>query len=282
MNHRTLKTQQIQRNDDFYEATLEWLIDAGVLSRELNVLVVCGGPFDRDVLLKAGFTDVTISNLDSRLSGNEFSPFRWRYQDAERLEFPDDEYDFCIAHNGLHHCASPHRALLEMFRVAKKGVLVFEPRDTLLVRLGIRLNFGQDYETASVEGDGLGFGGMRNSGIPNYVYRWTEREVEKTIRSFSPWGEPRFLFRYALRVPWARLRAMRNKTFFLHIGSLLPLLKFFCFCFPKQSNGFAFAIVKPRIPADVLPWLKLENGRIMVNRDWMERRYTMQGDRIKT
>jgi len=282
MNHRTLKTQQIQRNDDFYEATLEWLIDAGVLSRELNVLVVCGGPFDRDVLLKAGFTDVTISNLDSRLSGNEFSPFRWRYQDAERLEFPDDEYDFCIAHNGLHHCASPHRALLEMFRVAKKGVLVFEPRDTLLVRLGIRLNFGQDYETASVEGDGLGFGGMRNSGIPNYVYRWTEREVEKTIRSFSPWGEPRFLFRYALRVPWARLRAMRNKTFFLLIGSLLPLLKFFCFCFPKQSNGFAFAIVKPRIPADVLPWLKLENGRIMVNRDWMERRYTMQGDRIKT
>jgi hypothetical protein len=56
----------------------------------------------------------------------------------------------------------------------------------------------------------------------------------------------------------------------------------FCFCFPKQSNGFAFAIVKPRIPADVLPWLKLENGRITMNRGWMEREYALQGDRIKT
>ena len=169
-----------------------------------------------------------------------------------------------------------------MYRVARKGVLVFEPRDAFLVRLGIRFNFGQDYETASVEGNGLGFGGMRNSGIPNYVYRWTEREIEKTIRSFSPWGEPRFLYRYALRIPWTRLRAMRNQTFLLLIRLLLPLLKLFCFCFPRQSNGFAFAIVKPRIPADVLPWLKLENGRITMNRGWMEREYALQGDRLKT
>ena len=282
MNPGSLKNEQNERKDDFYETTLKWLIEKGVLSREMSVLVVCAGQFDRDVLLKAGFTAVTISNLDSRWGGSEFSPFRWSCQDAEKLELPDDKYDFCMAHNGLHHCASPHRALLEMFRVAKKGVLVFEPRDTLLVRLGIRLNFGQEYETASVEGDGLGLGGVRNTGIPNYVYRWTEREIEKTIRSFSPWGEPRFLYRYALRVPWARLRAMRNKAFFLLVGSLLPLLKFFCFCFPKQSNGFAFAVVKPRIPADVLPWLKLENGRILMNRDWMEREYALQGNRIKT
>src|SRR5437773_10369620 len=129
MNPGALKNEQNERKDDFYETTLEWLIDKGVLTREMSVLVVCAGQFDRDVLLKAGFTDVTISNLDSRWSGYEFSPFRWSCQDAEKLEFPDDEYDFCIAHDGLHHCASPHRALLEMFRVAKKGVLVFEPRD---------------------------------------------------------------------------------------------------------------------------------------------------------
>jgi SAM-dependent methyltransferase len=272
----------MKEGDDFYETTLEWLIGKGVLNRNLNVFVVCGGRCDKDVLLEAGFTDVTISNLDSRANGDEFSPFRWRCQDAEKLEIPDNEYDFCIVHNGLHHCASPHRALLEMFRVARKGVLVFEPRDTLLVRLGIRFNFGQDYETASVEGDGLGFGGMRNSGIPNYVYRWTEREIEKTIRSFSPWGEPRFLYRYALRIPWARLRAMRNKTFLFLVNMLLPLLRLFCFCFPKQSNGFAFAVIKPRIPDDVQPWLKLENGRILMNRDWMEREYTLQGNHIKT
>ena len=282
MSKRTRKTQKPEREDDFYETTLEWLIDKGVLTREMSVLVVCAGQFDRDVLLKAGFTDVTISNLDSRWSGYEFSPFQWSYQDAEKLGFPDEAYDFCIAHNGLHHCASPHRALLEMYRVAKQGLLVFEPRDTFLVRLGIRLNFGQQYETAAVEGEGLALGGMRNSGIPNYVYRWTEREIEKTIRSFTPWGEPCFLYRHALRIPWLRLRAMRNRTFFLLIRLLLPLLQFFCFCFPKQSNGFAFVVLKPRIPADVLPWLKLENGRILMNRDWMEREYALQGNRIRT
>jgi len=281
MSKRTRKEQQQKREDDFYETTLNWLIDQHVLSRKMRVLVVCGGHLDREVLVNLAFSDATISNLDSRLTDNDFSPFQWSHQDAEKLGFPDEAYDFCIAHNGLHHCASPHRALLEMYRVAKNGLLVFEPRDTFLVRLGIRLNFGQQYETAAVEGEGLALGGMRNSGIPNYVYRWTEREIEKTIRSFTPWGEPRFLYRHALRIPWLRLRAMRNRTFFLLIRLLLPLLQFFCFCFPKQSNGFAFVVLKPRIPTDVFPWLKFEHGRILMNREWMEREYTIQDNRIK-
>ena len=224
----TPKNETQEEIGEFYEHTLEWLIGKEVLKREAKVLVVCGGPLDKDVLFKAGFTDVTITNLDSRLNGSEFLPFQWHYQDAEKLSILDDEYDFCIVHNGLHHCASPHRALLEMFRVARTGVLVFEPRDSLLARLGIRFKFGQQYETAAVEGDGLTLGGMRNSGIPNYVYRWTEREVEKTIRSFCPWGEPRFLYRYALRIPWVRLRAMRNSIFYILMQSLLPLPQSAC------------------------------------------------------
>ena len=281
MSDKTRKELPPGRTDDFYESTLEWLIHQGVLSRDMSIFVACGGRCDREVLLTAGFTAVTISNLDSRVADHDFSPFHWSYQDAERLELPDGQYDFCIVHDGLHHCASPHRALLEMYRVARKGVLVFEPRDTLLVRLGIRFNFGQQYETAAVEGKDLALGGMRNSGIPNFVYRWTEREIEKTIRSFSPWGEPRFLYRHALVVPWVRLRGMRNRTFYLLVRSLLPLLKLFCFCFPRQSNGFAFAVVKPRIPDDVFPWLKFENGRILMNKEWMERAYTLENDHLK-
>ena len=282
MSDTTRKEKRIAESDAFYEGTVDGLIKQGILSREMRILVVCGGPLDRDVLLKAGFSNVIISNLDSRLTDHDYSPFRWSYQDSEQLEAQDGEYDFCIAHNGLHHCASPHRALLEMYRVAKEGVVVFEPRDTFLVRIGIRFNFGQQYETASVEGKGLALGGMRNSGIPNYVYRWTEREIEKTIRSFSPWGEARFLYRYALRIPWVRLRAMRSKICFLFIRAFLPLLKLFFICFPKQANGFAFVIVKPRIPADVFPWLKVEEGRIFMNREWMEREYALEGDHLKS
>ena len=74
---------------------------------------------------------------------------------------------------------------------------------------------------------------------------------------------------------------MRNKTFYFLIRSLLPVLKLFCSGFPKQSNGFAFVVIKPRIPTDVFPWLKFEQGRILVNREWMEREYRVQDNRIK-
>ena len=116
--------------------------------------MACGGQLDRDVLVGLGFSDVTITNLDRRLAANDFAPFRWAYQDLEQLTFDDAEFDFAIVHNGLHHCHSPHRGLLELYRVARQGVLVFEPRDTALVRLGVRLNLGQKYEVAAVSTTG--------------------------------------------------------------------------------------------------------------------------------
>jgi ubiquinone/menaquinone biosynthesis C-methylase UbiE len=86
-------------------------------------LVVCRGEFDRDTLLEEGYTAVTISNLDDRVRGDEFAPYAWSFQDAEALSFPDRSFDYCIVHAGLHHCASPHRALLEMYRAARRAGL---------------------------------------------------------------------------------------------------------------------------------------------------------------
>jgi hypothetical protein len=56
----------------FYERTLEkWLTN-----KTASILVVGGGERDKEVLMKLGFKNVTISNLDSRLTGNEFSPYQ--------------------------------------------------------------------------------------------------------------------------------------------------------------------------------------------------------------
>ena len=41
-------------------------------------------------------------------------------------------------------------------------------------------------------GTGYRFGGQRNTPIPNYVYRWTRREVEKTVLAFAPVAKHRF------------------------------------------------------------------------------------------
>ena len=156
------------------------------IPRDQSVLVVCGGEFDRDTLLEEGYTAVTISNLDDRVRGDEFAPYAWSFQDAEALSFPDRSFDYCIVHAGLHHCASPHRALLEMYRVARHGVLAFEARDSLLMRMAVRAGRVPVYETCAVRSHNFRYGGVRNTGVPNYIYRWTETEVEKTIASYAP------------------------------------------------------------------------------------------------
>jgi SAM-dependent methyltransferase len=258
---------------DLYCDVLEDLIKRGVLRRDMEILVLCGGKRDHSTLLEVGFSQVTISNVDSRMRGDEYAPFEWSFQDAEQVTFDDGAFDFCIAADGLHHCRSPHRALLELYRVARLGLLVLEPRDNLLTRVGVRLGYGQEYEAAAVHGNGGQFGGMRNTELPNYVYRWTEREIEKTVNSYAPWGKHQFLYWYKLRVPWPALRMRRNKAKLILMALAFPFLRILTWVFPGQSNNFGFAVVKPRIPADLHPWVEASGQAVALNRDWMEERY---------
>jgi hypothetical protein len=46
-----------------------------------------------------------------------------------------------------------------------------------------RLNLSPEYETAAVIDNQFVCGGVRDSAVPNYVYRWTEHEVEKVASS---------------------------------------------------------------------------------------------------
>jgi ubiquinone/menaquinone biosynthesis C-methylase UbiE len=259
--------------DDFYARTLRRLVERGLMALEDRVLVVCGGPADRAALQEVGFRHVTISNLDERMRGDEFAPYAWSYQDAEALASGEGTFDHVIAHSGLHHCYSPHRALLEMYRVARRCVVVFEPRDTFLVRLGVKLNFGQEYEVAAVAGNDLRYGGVRNTEIPNYIYRWTEREIEKTIATFDPRGRARHHYHYGLRVPEERLRAMKNRVAATAVRVLLPALRVLTALFPRQANCFAFVIEKVQLPRDLHPWLALAEGRPRIRADWVRKRY---------
>jgi SAM-dependent methyltransferase len=259
---------------DFYTATLERLMAAGWLRGEDRVLVVCGGPVDHQAMLEVGLRDVVISNLDERMDDDgRYEPFEWAFQDVEALTYADETFDVCIVHDGLHHCRSPHRGLLEMLRVSRRGVLAFEPRDSGLVRLGVRLDFGQRYETAAVAYNDMRFGGVRNSAVPNYVHRWTEREVEKTVRAALPEGEPQFRYFHALRVPEQRLAGMKSSTQRRAVELGMPVLRGLSKLLPKLTNGFAFAITKPQLPTDLHPWLRDAAGVIGPDPEWFEVTY---------
>lgn len=240
----------------------------------MEVLVVCGTKTDRKVLHERGFQHVVVSNVDPRPRKEEFAPYTWSYQDVEQLTLEDGSFDFVLVHSGLHHCRSPHRALLEMYRVARKGVLLFEPYDNVTTRIGVRLNIGQEYEHASVFRNDGHFGGVANTAIPNFVYRFTERDIVKTINCFVPHARHELRFFHRMRIPWTQLRSRRDKKLYRLVRLGQPAQKLFELCFPKQSNNFAALVLKPELPGALHPWLRQDGEAIELNEEWLAGRYS--------
>jgi ubiquinone/menaquinone biosynthesis C-methylase UbiE len=258
---------------DFYRDVISHLLQTGVLNTQMEILVICGGQTDKAVLQKSGFQHVVISNVDPRPRENQFAPYGWRFQDAERLTFEDESFDFCLVHSGLHHCHSPHRALLEMYRVARKGLILFEPYDNVITRLGVRLNIGQEYEHSAVFYNNCKYGGVRNGPIPNYIYRWTEQEIVRTINCYAPHARHGIRFFHKMRIPWTQLRGRRNRTFYYVVRLAQPALKLLELCFPKQSNNFAALVPKPKLPQALHPWLRQDGEVVRLNDQWLAARY---------
>lgn len=243
-----------------YAATVNQLVAEGRLDPALPTLVVAGGPTDRQVLLDAGFTDVTISNLDERMLGHEFAPYKWLLLDAEELTVEPGRYAQIIEHMGLHHCASPHRGLLEMYRCAGNCVLAFENRDSLAMGLATRLGFVPVFEFEAVAGNDYVYGGQRNSAVPNAVYRWTEREVAKILASYDPARDVSVRYFYGLRLPHNRVNLIRNPVKRLAFKASLVPFSLLAKVFPRQMNEFGFFIDKRA--SKLRTWIDPETGTL--------------------
>jgi SAM-dependent methyltransferase len=228
--------------EGFYRRVVGELLEEKLVRRDMAVVVVGGGELDRRVLAGHGFENVTLSNLD---------PDKGDVEDAEALSYADGSFDFGIVSAALHHCRSPHGALLELYRVARVGVLALEARDSALMRLANRIGVAEEYELTVVAVEGFRTGGVANSAVPNYVFRWTEREVEKTIRSAAPERRHRFVWFRELELPVSVLEQSGKSAWRfarLPLRALVAVL-------PKQANLFAFAVLK----GDLQPWMRTES-----------------------
>ena len=223
----------------FYGRTLRRLIDDGVADTGMSVLVVAGGDLDRQALRDAGFENVTVTNITDGV-------------DAEDLPYGDESYDLTIVSAGLHHCRSPHRALLELYRVARRAALALEARDSWLLRLATRVGALEEYELTAVAANDFTAGGVQDTAVPNYVYRWTERDVEKTIASYAPHARHRILFFHELELPLSVIDMTGGPAKRAAARAALPALRLLARLAPSQANLFAFAIVKPD---ELQPWL---------------------------
>ena len=157
-----------------------------------------------------------------------------------------------------------------MLRVSKKGVGVFESRDSLLNKLANKLDLAPSYEIEPCVLSNGKSGGVRNSHIPNYVYKWTENEVKKTVNSFIPQYQHKFHFYYGLLVPVERLRMSKNyfKKIIAYTGKfIIPILTGL---FKKQGNLFAFIVVKN---IELQPWLKIVDKNITFDLEYSKNKF---------
>jgi ubiquinone/menaquinone biosynthesis C-methylase UbiE len=259
---------------EFVKKTMETLLSEGVLTKSSSVLAICAGGPEYRLFSSLGFKQVTISNLDSNKSeGDRFNDYSWAFQDAENLTASDGAYDLVFVSDGLHHCRSPHRALLEMLRVARKGVIVFESRDGLLLRKAESMGMVETYEIAAVAGNSFEAGGVNNTDIPNFVYRWTEREFEKAISSFDPTSQHRFRYFYSLELPHERMRQYKGLGKRLQYRVATIAAKVFGALFPRQGNSFAMICMKPDPGQGLWPWIELGQKGPTISRSYVQERY---------
>ncbi|GAB3855574.1 hypothetical protein GCM10028801_11410 [Nocardioides maradonensis] len=155
----------------------------GVIRPDDSVLVQFAGTFDEMVCKEVGLTNVTLVNIapdspSSAIGGTAF--------DAHRMPQESGSYDHVMGHSGLHHCSRPHEALHEMYRIARKTVLFVENQDSAFMRAATKAGVVGWYELAAVIADGYDTGGVDGTGVPNFVYRWTRRDLYKAVAAFDP------------------------------------------------------------------------------------------------
>ncbi len=218
----------------FYQKQL----DNFIKDKDAKILVLGAGSLDKNVFEKLNYKNVTFSNLENTIENNlNF------YVNMHEIQLENNKYDYCVAHACIHHSSKPHSAILELYRVSKKGTLIIESRDSILSRIACRLNLSEEYELSAVKKN-ISTGGVDNSNIPNYVYRWTEREILKLIKSYKPELKHRIIFDYGHNIKFS--------------NSIVLKLVFgvFFFFFKKQQNLFSIYIDKEFTKNNYNDWIK--------------------------
>lgn len=159
-------------------APLKAIIEA---DPEASWLTVGDGRYGTDAhfLIQAGAKSVHASDIsDALLKIGAERGFITEYsaQNAEALRFPANSFDYIYCKESYHHFPRPYAALYEMFRVARKGILLTEPRDQEIDLAPFKAlrRFRKWVFKNNPSNKGHGF-----EPVGNYIYTVSERELEK-------------------------------------------------------------------------------------------------------
>ncbi len=109
---------------------------------------------------------------------------KYSQENAEALSFEDESFDFVMCIEAFHHFPRPMKALYEMLRVARKGVVLLEPPDQYIYTNAFQMlfrNFLLFLNKLGVFKALIGKEVKKHTyeDVGNYVYKVSEREIEK-------------------------------------------------------------------------------------------------------
>ena len=208
-----------------------------IKNKDSQILVLGAGILDKSIFDEIGYRNVTFSNIEnSNEKGLNF------YENIHNIKIDSNAYEYCVAHACIHHSSKPHTAILELYRVCSKGSLIIEANDSWISRLACKFKLSEEYELSAVKKNKTK-GGVDNTNIPNYVYRWTEREIIKLLKSYRPDLKHRIFFNYGYQIKFTK-----SKIFKL-------LFDIFFFIFTKQKNLLAIYIDKNNKDLEYNDWI---------------------------
>ena len=219
------------------------------INKDSNFLLISASLYEVKILKELGYLNFSITYHDED-EKNQFLDFGFKENinlfksDLRDLSFKDKSFDYTITNATIHHIDLPHKAITELYRVAIKGVLVIESTDSLIMRLATKIKLAEEFEVSSVNED-KNTGGLLDTAIPNYVYRWTEKEVLKLLKSFDPKNINFVNFDYASDLTNFKTRDNYIENIFLKM--LIIMGKIFFFFFKKQQNCMSIFIDKTKI-----------------------------------
>jgi len=123
----------------------------------------------------------------------------------------------------------------------------------------VKLKLTVDYEWYTIMDHNLERGGVDDLPIPNYVYRWTRREVEKLVRSLDPAHVPflEFITKWDFNYERVRRRLRyivpRFLPSWLMAGICWVPVFLFNMALSRYGNVFFVRIEKREIEQ---PWIK--------------------------
>ena len=214
-----------------------------------NFLLISASLHEVKTLKDLGYLKFSITYHDDN-EKNQFLDYGFKENinlfksDLRNLAFKDKSFDYAITNATIHHIDLPHKAITELYRVAIRGVLIIESNDSLTMRLATRLKLAEEFEVSSINED-KNSGGLLDTAIPNYVYRWTEKEILKLLKSFDPKNINFVNFDYASDLTNFKTRDNYIENIFLKM--LIIMGKTFFFFFKKQRNCMSIFIDKTKI-----------------------------------